>query len=152
MKRVIRIVVFVGLAALIVMQFIPIDRENPPVTREVQWDSPETRVLAQRACFDCHSNETVWPWYTYVAPISFRIASHVEVGRDRLNFSAWDQPNEDFAEIEESIVEGEMPLWDYLLAHSEADLTDEEVTALLDGLQRTLENDPPIERQQRGRP
>ena len=51
-----------------VIQLIPVDRTNPPVTREVRWNAPETRALAQRACFDCHSNETVWPWTSRIAP------------------------------------------------------------------------------------
>ncbi len=152
MKRIFRIIGLVALAVLILLQFVPVDRDNPSVTQEVQWDSAETRALAQRACFDCHSSETVWPWYSYVAPLSLRIAAHVENGREHLNFSAWDQPNEAFDQIKEAIVEGEMPLWDYLLLHSEADLDEAEQAALIAGLQKTLENDPPIERQRRGRP
>ena len=61
------------LAAVVVMQLVPYGRDhsNPPVTAEPNWDSPETRALFKRACFDCHSNETVWPWYAYVAPFSW---------------------------------------------------------------------------------
>lgn len=150
MKRFLRIGIIVVFGILILIQFIPVNRTNPAVTQEVQWDSPETRALAQRACFDCHSNETVWPWYSYVAPISLRVASHVEEGRERLNFSAWDQPNEDFEEIEKVINRGEMPLSDYLLLHTEAKLSDAEKEALLAGLKATFTNDPPIERS--GRP
>ncbi|MEZ4660589.1 MAG: heme-binding domain-containing protein [Caldilineaceae bacterium] len=149
MKRYLRIAGIVIVVLLILIQFIPVDRSNPPVTREVQWDSPETRALAQRACFDCHSNETVWPWYAYVAPVSLNVAHHVEEGRGRLNFSMWDQPNEDFREMEKTIREGQMPLWDYLLAHSEAKLSDAEKEALIAGLQATLANDPPVERRRR---
>ncbi|MBX3010375.1 MAG: heme-binding domain-containing protein [Caldilineaceae bacterium] len=152
MKRFVRIAGFAILAILILIQFIPIDRTNPAVTREVAWDSPETRALAQRACFDCHSNETVWPWYSYVAPISLRIASHVEEGREHLNFSAWDQPNEGLDEIVEVIERGEMPLSDYLLLHSTAKLSDTEKQALIDGLQATLTNDPPVARSGPARP
>lgn len=146
MKRFLRNALFVLLGLLILIQFIPVQRDNPPVTQEVQWNSPETRALAQRACFDCHSNETVWPWYSYVAPLSLRVASHVHEGREHLNFSAWDQPNEDFEEIEEVIQRNEMPLSDYLLMHAEADLTDAEKQALLAGLAETFANDPPIDR------
>lgn len=147
MKRFLRIGGIVLLALLILIQFIPIDRTNPLVTREVKWDSADTRALAQRACFDCHSNETVWPWYSYVAPISLRVADHVEEGRTVLNFSAWDQPNKDFDEIEKEVNEGGMPLSDYLLMHSEAKLTDAEKEQLLAGLQATMANDPPVERE-----
>lgn len=146
MKRFLRIGIVVVLGILVLIQFIPVNRTNPAVTREVQWDSPETRALTQRACFDCHSNETVWPWYSYVAPISLRVASHVEEGRERLNFSAWEQPNEDFEEIEKVINRGEMPLSDYLLIHTEAKLSDAEKEALLAGLKATFTNDPPVER------
>lgn len=131
-------------------QFVPVNRTNPPVAKEVQWNSAETRNLAQRACFDCHSNETVWPWYAYVAPMSWRVAEHVEHGRGHLNFSEWDRPNEDFEEVEKMLNEGEMPLWDYELFHSEAKLSPRETQQLIDGLRATFENDPPIKRQRRG--
>jgi len=146
MKRFLRIAALVILVGFVLIQFIPIDRTNPAVTREVAWNAPETRALAQRACFDCHSNETVWPWYSYVAPISLRIASHVEEGREHLNFSAWDQPNEDFEEIAKVIERGQMPTADYLLIHTEAQLSDTEKQALLEGLRATLANDPPVAR------
>lgn len=149
MKRFLRIAAIVILVGFVLIQFIPIDRTNPAVTHEVAWNAPETRALAQRACFDCHSNETVWPWYSYVAPISLRIASHVEEGREHLNFSAWDQPNEEFEEIAEVIERGQMPLSDYLLIHTEAQLSDTETQALLEGLRATLANDPPVARAER---
>lgn len=143
----------IGLVVLlIILQLIPQSRTNPAVTQEVKWDSLATRELAQRACFDCHSNETVWPWYAYVAPISMRVVSHTNAGRNRLNFSAWDQPNEDYEEMEKVINNGEMPLWDYLLMHPEAELSDAEKQTLLDGLKATLGADPPIARVQMGPP
>lgn len=148
-----RIFIWTGLGLvglLILIQLIPITHDNPTVTQEIQWNSPETQTLAQDACFDCHSNETVWPWYSYVAPISWRVAGHVQEGRQRLNFSEWDQPNENAHEIIEAITSGKMPLRDYLLMHPEAQLTDEGTQVLVAGLEQTLANDPPIERQ--GRP
>jgi hypothetical protein len=102
--------------------------------------------LAQRACFDCHSNETTWPWYGYIAPISWRLADHINEGRDRLNFSAWDQPNTELDEVVESINKNTMPLWDFLLMHPEANLTETEKAALVTGLQATFRQDPPIAR------
>lgn len=133
-------------------QLVPVDRSNPPVTQELKWDSEETRELVSRACFDCHSNQTVWPWYSYIAPISWRVADHVDHGRGHLNFSEWDKPNEDFDEIKEVMDEGEMPLWDYLLMHTEAKLTPEETQALIEGLRISFQNDPPIERSRRRAP
>ena len=140
-----------GLVALVLgMQLIPLNHTNPPVTREVKWDSPQTRALAQRACGDCHSNETVWPWDAYVAPASFLIVRHVDEGRSRLNFSEWDKPNSDYREVQRSINDGEMPLWDYLLVHPDANLTAAENTQLLTGLQATFQSDSPIVRAGRG--
>lgn len=147
-----KIIIFgvLGLVVLLLLiQLIPVSHDNPPVTQEVKWDSPETRALAQRACFDCHSNETVWPWYSNIAPVSWFVANHVYEGRGRLNFSQWDQPNEGEQDITEAIRTREMPIWNYLLMHPEAKLTDAETQALIDGLKQTLANDPPIERQRR---
>ena len=146
MKKIIRNGVIALIVILVLIQLIPINRTNPTVTREVVWNSPETRAIAQRACFDCHSNETVWPWYSYVAPISLRVASHVREGREHLNFSEWDRGNAESDEIIKSIKEGEMPLWDYLLAHPEAKLSADEQQSLIAGLQATLVNDPPLRR------
>jgi Haem-binding domain len=152
MKKWLKRVGITLLLVLVGLQFVPLDRTNPPVTQEVKWDSAATRTLAQRACFDCHSNETVWPWYAYVAPLSMRVVSHTNEGRDRLNFSAWDQPNEDFEEIEKVINQGQMPLWDYLLMHPEAELTADEKQILVDGLNATLAADPPIAQARRTGP
>jgi hypothetical protein len=134
---------------LVVIQLIPVSRTNPPATREIHWDSPQTQALAQRACADCHSNTTVWPWYSNIAPISWVIANHVNDGRRRLDFSQWDRPNESSDQIIEEITTGRMPLWDYLLMHPEARLTPTEQQALIDGLKQTLANDPPVARTRR---
>jgi hypothetical protein len=72
--RVLLIGAAVVVAGFIILQLVPVARTNPAVVREPQWDSPQTRELAQRACYDCHSNETVWPWYAYIAPVSWQIA------------------------------------------------------------------------------
>ena len=151
MKKVLRILIPVLAIMLIAIQFVPVSRTNPPVTREVKWNAPETRALAQRACFACHSNETVWPAYSYIAPISWRVIDHVKDGREELNFSAWDQPNADFDEVERNISRGEMPLKDYLLLHSEARLTAAETQQLIDGLDLTFQSDPPIRKERRRR-
>jgi hypothetical protein len=143
MKRTILWIVGVGLVVFLLIQFIPIERTNPPVTREVKWDSQETRALAQRACFDCHSNETVRPWYAYVAPVSLLLAKDMQEGRSQLNFSEWDKTFVDVREIAEVIESGYMPLPQYLLMHPEAKLTDAEKQQLITGLEATFEQDPP---------
>ncbi len=152
MKKYLKIAGALIVVAVIGIQLVPVERTNPPVVRDVAWDSPETRALAERACFDCHSNETKWPYYSYIAPISWRVAQHVSMGRRHLNFSDWTQPNEDLDEVIEVMEEGEMPLSDYLLMHSEARLSPEETEALIAGFRRTFENDPPIERRRRRPP
>ncbi|MDH4347045.1 MAG: heme-binding domain-containing protein, partial [Thermoleophilia bacterium] len=78
-------------AALLLAQLVPYGRahDNPAVSQSVTWDSPRTEQLARGACLDCHSNETVWPWYSNVAPVSWLVQGDVDGGRERLNFSEW---------------------------------------------------------------
>ena len=120
MKRVLLILVVGGVALLVLMQLIPINRTNPPVVREIKWNSPETKALAARACFDCHSNETKYPWYSRIAPASLLLADHVSEGREAMNFSDWDNYYIEAEEVEEAIQRGEMPPQSYLLIHSDA--------------------------------
>jgi len=109
------------------MQLIPLERSNPPVTAEV--DAPDgVKAVLQRACYDCHSHQTTWPWYAYVAPVSFLIAHDVEHARKHLNFSTWDRYSPEKArkkidEILEVVEEDEMPLYYYVWLHSEARLS-----------------------------
>lgn len=134
------------LALVLFLQIIPIGRSNPPVLREPKWDSPQTRALAKRACFDCHSNETTWPWYSYVAPVSWMVAHNVNEGRSRLNFSEWGVSQGEGAEggeggggeVGEAIYNGSMPPADYVAQHPDAKLTDAEKQALADGLAKSL--------------
>jgi hypothetical protein len=70
------------------IQFIPVNRTNPPATTQLKWDSPQTQALARRACMDCHSDETRWLWYSYVAPASWLIYYDVQRGRSELNLSS----------------------------------------------------------------
>jgi mono/diheme cytochrome c family protein len=146
-RRVIRIGLLSLLGVFLVIQVIPYGRDhtNPPVTAEPAWDSPETRALAAGACFDCHSNETDWPWYTNVAPFSWLTQRDVDEGRDTLNFSEWDQPQGEVDEVGEVIREGEMPPWYYGITHSAARLSDAEKEQLIAGLQATFAASPPIE-------
>lgn len=129
---------------IVLIQLVPawLWQTNPPVVAEPNWDSPETRALAVRACFDCHSNETAWPWYSKVAPISWLVTRHVVEGRQKLNFSEWgigrSRPGEAAEESAELIQRGEMPTKDYLLIHPSARLTDAEKQQLIKGLQASL--------------
>ena len=128
-----------GLLVLIflVMQFVPIAKENPPVIQEPDWDSPRTRELAVRACYDCHSNEANFPWYADVAPMRIMVRQNVIEGREKLNFSEMNRRYE-LDELGEVIREGEMPPWDYLLLHSDARLSDSEKDELVAGFRATF--------------
>jgi hypothetical protein len=122
------------------MQIVPFGRShvNPPVTQEPKWDSPRTRELAKRACFDCHSNETVWPWYSNVAPVSWLVQNDVDEGRSRLNFSEWNGGGREIERIGGAVLEGEMPPSIYLVQHPDARLSDPELQELANGLQNTV--------------
>jgi hypothetical protein len=132
-----------GLAGVLVVGFIAIqlvpygrDHNNPPVIVEPQWDSVSTRQLAVQACFDCHSNETHWPWYSNIAPVSWMTQDDVDTGRDELNFSEWSR-RQDYDDIAESVVEGEMPPLRYRLRFWDR-LSDVEMDELAAGLRRTF--------------
>jgi hypothetical protein len=133
----------VGLSLLglvIVAQAVPYGRDhtNPPVIAEPSWDSAATRALAKRACFDCHSNETRWPWYSQIAPFSWLLQSHVDEGRQAVNFSQWDRTYEEAGESGETVLDREMPPRSYLLLHPEARLSDAERHALARGLDASV--------------
>ena len=136
-----------SLAALVVgfglIQLVPYGRNhtNPPVVQEPNWDSAQTRALAQHACYDCHSNEVTWPWYSNVAPVSWLVQHDVDEGRQHLNFSDWGRSGRSEAarEMSEVVLEGEMPPLQYLLAHPEARLTAAEKEALAQGLAATTQ-------------
>jgi hypothetical protein len=125
----------------LLIQLIPLPGRgnNPPVLSEPAWDSPQTRALAKRACFDCHSNETIWPWYSYVAPVSWLVYNDTMQGRSRLNFSEWNTRSQRGAgEIVGKIQEGEMPPAIYLPMHPAAQLTAAEKQQLITGLNNSL--------------
>ena len=132
-----------GLALVLVfvaIQFVPYGRDhvNPPIGTEPTWDAPDTRALAKQACFDCHSNETEWPAYARVAPVSWLIHQDVAEGRAALNFSEWQRPQEEATEAADELRNGEMPLRSYRLMHAHARLSPAEQTRLAGGLERTL--------------
>lgn len=129
--------VAIALAGLfIAIQAVPVWawQTNPPVVTDVAWTTPEAASIARRACYDCHSNETVWPWYSKVAPVSWLVTYDVIKGRNELNFSLpLSEPAELAQEIAEVVRNGEMPPRQYLLTHSDARLTSQEVQALIAG-------------------
>ncbi|GHG04999.1 cytochrome c [Deinococcus piscis] len=126
-------------AAFLLLQLIPYGRAhtNPPVQTQTTWDSPQTEQLFARACADCHSNQTRWPWYSNVAPVSWLVQKHVDEGRSKFNVNVPGFGPE-AGEAAEAVREGEMPEKTYLPLHPEARLTPEETQALVSGLQRTF--------------
>lgn len=140
LRKLVRWLPAILIGLFILIQLVPYGRAhtNPPVQKEPAWDSPETRALAVRACYDCHSNETHWPWYSNIAPLSWLVQDHVDEGREHLNFSEWDRPQKHAEEAAEEVEEGEMPLFGYVLLHSSAKLTDTEREALIQGLEGSL--------------
>jgi hypothetical protein len=123
---------------LVLIQFVPYgcDQTNPEVTGEPEWVSSEVRDLTVRACYDCHSNETEWPWYSKVAPMRWLVYRDTMEGREHLNFSEFDRPQDDAEEAAEMVETEEMPLPIYLPLHPEARLTDAERQTLVDGYEQ----------------
>ena len=118
------------------IQLVPVPRENPPVTAEIQAPD-QVRSRLESSCYDCHSNQTVWPWYSHVAPVSWLVYRDVRKARDELNFSLWDEYTDrrrdhKLEEIEEKVSEGEMPLKIYLPLHPDARLSDADRQTLVD--------------------
>lgn len=133
-----RIVLGAAVLALAI-QFVPVSRTNPPVATTPAWDSPRTERLARVACYDCHSNETRWPWYTRVAPVSWLLVNHVNEGREHFNLSRAPVGHGDDAADE--VRDGGMPLWSYTLLHPEARLSPDDKAALADGLERMFDGE-----------
>ena len=125
-----------SMVILFLIQAVPYGRDhiNPPLNAEPAWDNPRTQELTVRACFDCHSNETVWPWYSYIAPISWLIERDVKEGRRELNFSEWNKAQEEAGEAANTVRKGSMPPWYYPWAR----LSSAERQDLIQGLERTL--------------
>jgi len=148
-RRLRRVLLWGGLGALVffvLIQAVPYGRShsNPPVTMEPKWNSPQTRALAARACFDCHSNLTKWRWYSNIAPASWLVQRDVDGGRSAFNFSEWNRPQDAGArDLAEAIRGGSMPPWFYTVVHPNARLNATDKHALIRGLSATLAASPP---------
>ena len=129
-------VLLAALAVFVLLQLVPYGwwHENPPVRADAPWPDAESAALARDACYSCHSNETDWPLYSYVAPMSWLVRADVESGRDELNFSDWDEDGDRADKAAEAVAAGEMPPRRYTLLHPEARLSDEEVARLIAAL------------------
>jgi hypothetical protein len=120
-----------GLAAVfLLLQLVQPARTNAPVTNDflkATGAPPEVAGMFRAACYDCHSEETRWPWYSYMAPISWQIAQDVNEGRRHVNFSDWPTKTElarkKIENMSDEIDDGDMPLKKYTLIHKDARLT-----------------------------
>lgn len=136
------ILILVGIA--VVIQFVRPGRTNPPADPSDSFEAmvkpaPRAAAVLTRACMDCHSNRTVWPWYSAVAPASWLVADDVNEGRAHLNLSEWRNLGPDISSLRRKamcaeVKDGEMPLWQYRLIHWDARLSAEDVSALCAGI------------------
>ena len=133
--------VFAGLLTLCAFsQLVPFGRDhtNPPVFQEPKWDSSITREFTRRACFDCHSNETTYPWYANFAPVSWLMQIDLNTARFLLNFSEWGHQQVSNESILETIEKRDMPSGIYLLQHPAAYLDQAELDLFIKGMRATL--------------
>ncbi|MBP7998853.1 MAG: heme-binding domain-containing protein [Chloroflexi bacterium] len=139
-KRIITALIGLPILLFVALQLVPYGRDhtNPAVVAEPDWDTPQTRELFMTACGDCHSNETVWPWYSNIAPVSWLVQHDVEEGRAELNISRWGQGENEAHEAAETVQEGEMPPPVFLVTHPEASLSDADKQILIRGLIATF--------------
>jgi hypothetical protein len=121
-------ILFAAAAVFVAAQFVPVERSNPAIESHIP--APESvKAVLERSCYDCHSHETRWPWYGYVAPASFLVAYDVREARDEMNFSTWnryrsDERAEMLSDVPNAINDGQMPPWYYLVMHPGARLSD----------------------------
>ncbi len=160
-----RRIIAIGIVVFAAIQFVPVDRTQPPISDPIVFTNANAEAIARRSCYDCHSNENVWPWYGNIAPVSWVVANHVAEGRSVLNFSdiagtianggesgergeaneegeggVGGSASEIVEESAETINEGEMPPAYYLLTHPDAKLSAADKTTLITGIKEALAN------------
>jgi hypothetical protein len=136
MRRAALIGVAIIVVGFIALQLVPgFAHTNPSPTFQVKWSSADGEKLARAACYDCHSYETTWPWYSSVAPMSWLVVHDVNEGREKMNFSTG---HVEADELIEQIQRGSMPPKSYLLLHPDWNLTAEQKTALIDAIRTTF--------------
>ncbi len=138
--RVLKYAGIVVLLLLLIIQFFQPSRTNPISSPDMSFavvarPSPEVAAIVERACRDCHSHNTVWPWYSRIAPVSWLVASDVKDGRTHLNFSQWGYYGPEMSKVKlkdmcNEVKAGEMPLWIYTLMHPGAKLSPDDVRVL----------------------
>jgi len=141
MKKILRIVIVVLIGVFVIIQFIPSGMpDNQPVIGEGLFETAsvpaETEALLRTACYDCHSQEAKFPWYSHVAPVSWLVARDINIGRENLDFSHWGKLSKRerlaaLGEISDEIENGNMPMPIYITMHPEADLSDQQRASLI---------------------
>ncbi len=140
MLRILKWAVIVLGAGFVLVQFVRPERTNPVADQAISYRAhvqaaPEVEAILKRACLDCHSNETVWPWYSNIAPVSWLVVHDVNEARGHMNLSEWGRYDAEkradlLEEICEEVEKGSMPIRNYVLAHPEAELSDADRRAL----------------------
>jgi hypothetical protein len=133
----------VGIGVFALLQLVPYGwtHSNPPVVRDAPWPDARSEAIARESCYSCHSNETDWPAYAYVAPMSWLVRMDVDEAREKFNFSDWDESAHEADDAIEVIEDGEMPLGRYTMIHRSARLTDAEAQVLVDALSQMDDDD-----------
>ena len=141
-------IIYGVLALLLISQFFPIDKTNPPAPESSDFlaihNAPgEVSLLVKNACYDCHSNQSEYPWYTNISPISFWIRGHIRGARQRINFSEWNRLDAsrltyEIQECIEAIEDGRMPAKSFVLMHPEAKLSSVEKQRLVTWMRSQL--------------
>jgi hypothetical protein len=147
MKKILKRIFAVLILAFVVLQFTNPARTNPPVVHDMiatNQPPPAVAALLHAACYDCHSSETCWPWYSHIAPMSWLVANDVKDGRENLNLSDWPNDNSKRAakrleDMSEQIGYDEMPPKKYTAIHADARLTDAQKKQLMDWLDARAE-------------
>ncbi len=145
MKGLLRVLKWIAIVLIVVflgIQFVRPARTNPAVDESETifartQMTPQVSAVLDRSCRDCHSNKTVWPWYTNVAPISWWLSNHVNEGRANLNLSEWgklaqDRQDRKLRQICDEVSDGVMPLSSYVPMHPQAKLSAEDKKTLCD--------------------
>lgn len=138
MKKALKIIAIVIVLGFVGIQFIRPDFTNPPVNSADVLQAPENvSLILKRSCNDCHSNETVYPWYSKIQPSAWFLKDHIDEGRRELNFSVWNtyearRKNRKLEEVCEMVSSKEMPLPSYLWIHWDAKMSDEDIKTICD--------------------
>jgi len=139
--KILKYTAYLVLAVFIAIQFVP--KELPENDSDLSNDiiqvtetTEDVKIILQRSCYDCHSNQTTYPWYSYIAPVSWLVAKDTRHGREELNFSEWEALSKRkkikaLNDIAEEVEEKKMPLDIYTIVHKDAVLSDDEIILLI---------------------